>query len=193
MSIATTWYLETKGFEAWAYIDNFLSADECEKVKEIANKHVKEQALIDSGLNTEIRKNTVAFLNSAVKDDQWIYRKITDAINSMNKTFWNFDLDYIEVLQYTEYNNTGDKYKAHLDIGKDYIHYRKLSFTILLDDPSTYEGGNFLIHTRSEGESTHKKQGTIIAFPSFILHEVTPIIKGSRSSLVGWVCGPAFK
>lgn len=193
MSIATTWYLETKTFEPWAYIENFLSLDECTEVKKIAEEHLKEEALIDAGLVTDIRKNKVSFFNAANPEYQWLYRKITDAINSMNDKFWKFDLDYIETLQYTEYGELGDKYKAHLDMGKDYIHYRKLSFSILLDDPKDYKGGDFQIYTKSEPESTLRSQGTLIAFPSFILHEVTPIEQGSRSSLVGWVCGNQFK
>jgi PKHD-type hydroxylase len=38
-----------------------------------------------------------------------------------------------------------------------------------------------------------KEQGTIIAFPSYILHEVTPITKGKRYSLEGWITGKPFK
>ena len=193
MSTATTWYLESKTFETWAYIENFLDDDECIKVKEIAEDHIKEQAKIESGVVPEIRKNSVAFFNSGNPDYQWLYRKITDAVNSINKKFWDFDLEYIETLQYTEYGNIGDKYEAHLDIGHDYIHYRKLSFSILLDDPKDYEGGDFLIHSKGNPDVALKGKGTIIVFPSFMLHEVTPITTGSRASLVGWVCGPKFR
>jgi len=33
----------------------------------------------------------------------------------------------------------------------------------------------------------------MIFFPSYTLHEVTPVTKGTRYTLVGWVHGPAFK
>jgi predicted 2-oxoglutarate/Fe(II)-dependent dioxygenase YbiX len=38
-----------------------------------------------------------------------------------------------------------------------------------------------------------KEQGTLIAFPSFMLHEVSPIKKGTRYSLVAWITGENFK
>ena len=38
-----------------------------------------------------------------------------------------------------------------------------------------------------------KAQGTLILFPSFILHEVTPVTKGERNSLVSWITGKPFK
>jgi len=193
MTISSTWYLENKKFETWAYIDNFLTKEECEKIKEISTKYSKIDGKVETGIKKDIRQSEICFFNSSVEEEQWIYRKLTDAINTVNKTFWEFDLDYIETLQYTEYNQVGHRYKAHLDVANNFIHYRKLSFTVQLDDPNSYEGGDFVVFTSETPQHTLKSQGSLIIFPSFILHEVTPIENGSRSSLVGWVCGPSFK
>jgi PKHD-type hydroxylase len=38
-----------------------------------------------------------------------------------------------------------------------------------------------------------KEQGKLIAFPSYTLHEVKPVTKGERYSLVAWITGPQFK
>lgn len=38
-----------------------------------------------------------------------------------------------------------------------------------------------------------KELGTIIIFPSFVYHQVTPITKGTRKSLVNWSLGFPFK
>ena len=38
-----------------------------------------------------------------------------------------------------------------------------------------------------------KEQGTLTAFPSYVLHEVTPLTKGTRYSLVAWIGGKDFK
>ncbi|WP_299006958.1 hypothetical protein [uncultured Tenacibaculum sp.] len=37
-----------------------------------------------------------------------------------------------------------------------------------------------------------REKGTIIVFPSFMMHCVTPITKGVRKSIVGWVAGPPY-
>ena len=76
---------------------------------------------------------------------------------------------------------------------------RKLSVTINLNKPGDYEGGNlkFDFGPHTEGERYHecteiRPQGSIIVFPSFIAHQVTPITKGTRYSLVLWSLGQPF-
>jgi len=77
---------------------------------------------------------------------------------------------------------------------------RKLSVTINLSEDNSYEGGNlkFDYGPHSEGERYHecneiRPRGSIIVFPSHIYHQVTPITKGTRYSLVLWSCGRPFK
>ena len=63
----------------------------------------------------------------------------------------------------------------------------------LLTDPETdYTGGNFEINTGGNSEIVPFPKGRIIAFPSFILHRVTPVTSGTRKSIVIWVTGPKF-
>lgn len=77
---------------------------------------------------------------------------------------------------------------------------RKLSATINLNEPGEYEGGNlkFDFGPHSKTERYHeceeiRPQGSIIVFPSFIYHQVTPVTKGTRYSLVFWLLGRPFK
>ena len=77
---------------------------------------------------------------------------------------------------------------------------RKISLTLQLNDPAEYEGGNlkFDFGHHSEGEQFHecteiRDQGSIIVFPSFVDHCVTPIISGTRYSLVLWTLGRPFR
>jgi len=77
---------------------------------------------------------------------------------------------------------------------------RKISVTINLNKPGEYEGGNLKFdygpHFKGERykECTEiRPQGSIIVFPSYIHHQVTPITKGTRYSLVLWNLGNPFK
>lgn len=77
---------------------------------------------------------------------------------------------------------------------------RKISLTINLNAPGEYEGGNLMFDfgPNCEGERYHeckeiRPQGSIIVFPSFLDHCVTPIEKGTRYSLVLWVLGRPFR
>jgi len=197
----SSWYLKRHHSESWGFIDNLFTAEECEKVKALAASLTVEKAtvgsVIESGsqtLNLEIRKNTLSWLNSNDPEAAWIYQRLTDAVNTINAQFWEYRLDYIEVLQYTIYNQLDDHYHGHVDMMLSGLHHRKLSFSLQLDDPATYEGCDLETSDGSETWiSTIRKQGTFIAFPSWLRHRVTPLRSGTRHSVVGWVCGPKFK
>lgn len=77
---------------------------------------------------------------------------------------------------------------------------RKLSLTINLNMPGEYEGGNlkFDFGPHAPGNRFHecveiRPQGSIIIFPSYLYHQVTPVTKGTRYSLVLWTLGQPFK
>jgi len=38
-----------------------------------------------------------------------------------------------------------------------------------------------------------RAQGTAVAFPSYLAHQVSPVTRGLRHSLVAWAYGPAFR
>ena len=69
---------------------------------------------------------------------------------------------------------------------------RKLSFSILFSDPEEFEGGDLIIHHRMNGQAIKLQKNQAVFFPSFMPHSVTPVTKGVRKSIVGWVVGPDF-
>lgn len=77
---------------------------------------------------------------------------------------------------------------------------RKISVTINISPPDTYDGGllKFDFGPHSTGERYHlceeiKPRGSIIVFPSFMHHQVTPVTRGTRYSLVLWSLGKPFR
>ena len=92
--------------------------------------------------------------------------------------------------------NTGTIMREHVDhIHTIFDGQRKgiPSITILGGLNDDYEGGELLLHTGENPERPMKKQGMGVFFPGYTLHEVTPVTKGKRYSLVAWVMGPKFK
>ena len=77
---------------------------------------------------------------------------------------------------------------------------RKLSVTVNLTNPKHYKGGDlkFDLGPHAGGKRYHlckeiRPRGSIIVFPSFIHHQVTPVTQGTRYSLVIWNLGKMFK
>ena len=87
---------------------------------------------------------------------------------------------------------------SHTQNSKYFYKVRKLSVTINLTDPSTYDGGDLMFDLgENDGgkitASEAREQGSVIVFPSFLYHCVSPITKGTRYSLVNWALGRPFK
>jgi len=146
-----------------------------------------------STANDEIRKSKIKWLHHDDKS-AWVYDKIRDLSIQANNSIWKFNLHTIlDSIQYTEYYEDGGHYGWHTDIGPGSISHRKISVTIQLSDPSEYEGGDFDLWCGGEFMTAPKKKGSVILFPSFTMHRVTPVTKGVRRSLVLWVGGEAYK
>lgn len=181
--------------ENWSFALNVFSKEECEKIIELGNslslvRAVTQGEALDSAPN--IRKSNVAWIAPS-EQSEWIFRKLTDLVNSANDNFFRFDLwGFGEGLQFTKYEAPDGKYDQHID--KLYSQVvRKLSVVIQLTDPSEYEGGDLSLYTGSNPTQMQKGIGNACLFPSYILHQVSPVTKGTRYSLVAWVTGPQFK
>ena len=125
----------------------------------------------------------------------WVFEKLSHVVSALNAEFYRFDLTgFAESLQLTNYDHS-DKgmYGWHQDYGAIRKPSRKLSLVLQLTDPSSYEGGNLQILTKADPVNMRKERGLIVVFPSYVLHQVTPVTQGTRQSLVTWVAGPAFK
>ena len=208
-TIQNVWYLKDLFFEknkgTVLEFPNFLNDDEINFIINKADNIVEQGEVYDGDAqgnitNEEYRNSPVSFLNPDDKEVSHIFRKLTDIILDINAKHYDFTLQFIEPLQYTKYIGNNSKpgfYGKHTDGSgfKTGFVDRKLSFSILLCDPNNYEGGDLIAYTGTdtEGYIPKMKKGTIVFFPSALTHEVTPVTKGERISLVGWINGPEFK
>lgn len=157
----------------------------------------------NSGVVKRIRESNIKWIVWE-KDSEWLFKKIIKCINQVNLDNYGYILKFVENFQFTEYNSKQNSfYSKHVDQKnkydiKSFLDIRKLSFTIQLSDFCDYEGGDLRFYIGKKSIYTNKEEyvvakknkGSITFFPSDILHEVTPVTKGTRYSLVSWVQGP---
>ena len=62
-----------------------------------------------------------------------------------------------------------------------------VSGTVWIADPSTYEGGELVIHLGSEAVSVKGEPGAMVVYPSTTLHEVKPVTSGQRLVLITFI------
>ena len=184
------------------YWDDLFPEADLQKMDEYCKLHGTKQSQISTLSGADIDnsvRNSEVNLHSISKDNQWLFDRLLAVTSLINDTFYNFDLFGFDHFQYTEYNGVGTKYDYHTDmifgdhnpVGMEVP--RKLSFSLILSDSSEYEGGDFELLYTGLPEKLEQKRGRILAFPSYMLHRVTPIINGSRRSIVFWALGPKFK
>jgi PKHD-type hydroxylase len=143
-------------------------------------------------LDSSIRRSQVSWLDNN-PNTKWVFERLAHVTSQLNSDYFSFDLTgFGEQLQLTNYDQSENgMYGWHQDYGTGIS--RKLSLSVQLADPSEYEGGNLQVMTTGNPVNIRKQRGLIAAFPSYVLHQVTPVTQGSRQSLVAWVSGPAFK
>ena len=114
---------------------------------------------------------------------------------------YGFDIDgMIELPTLMRYQSSeihpkgkSGKYDWHMDIGEGTTALRKLSYSILLN-AGEYEGGELEFHIGRDTHSPFSSEiGNMILFPSYLVHKITPVTKGVRYAMVGWVHGNSFK
>ncbi len=84
----------------------------------------------------------------------------------------------------------GMEYGSHIDdavMGSDRGFRTDISFTIFLNEPDSYEGGELVMNS-SVGEQKFKlAAGSVIVYPSTTLHRVAPVTSGVRQVIVSWL------
>ncbi len=179
----------------------------CEKIINLGKEKKLEKAKIDDQKKAAPktkRDSKIIWLN-----DQWIYDLIQPYLNEANKAaMWNFNIDWNESLQFTVYKK-GQHYTWHPDQSvnpynnKKDLNFdgkiRKISMSLNLSDPSEYKGGELNFCWKDKNmkdvivkDKEFKQQGSLIFFPSFVWHKISPVTSGTRYSLVMWSIGKPF-
>ena len=145
-----------------------------------------------SGVDPKKRITTISWI--PFKEMPEMYRDIEATMLKANNNHFGFEgMRLTEPGQFTHYP-AGGFYEWHMDndvLGKHQPPVRKISMTLLLSNPSTFEGGE--LEFMDDKKSVKLQQGQAIFFASWLRHRVKPVTKGERKSLVMWFGGPPFK
>lgn len=158
--------------------------------------------------------------HSWIPETHWIAGFVMHYANVVNDKNYRYDLTGLDSHQlqygiygvgghYTWHNDYGiancqeyessRRHGVHQDAANNFVvssseTVRKLSFSLQLTEASEYEGGDLeIVGVNGEVQKMQKEFGTIIFFDSRVIHRVTPVTKGERRSIVGWVVGPRWR
>ena len=199
-----------------ATLPNLFTEDECNQIINTAlNDWDQRESMIQRDKDGKIEqnfeedldyRNTTLFIPN--KPDEWLFGKILGAIQTFNnsKEGYGFDVHGLaeppNVMRYQapDIHPKGKpgRYDWHMDVGPGPVpSMRKISYSVLLN-PGEYEGGELCFHVGRNtdpypGQTSKEAMGNVVMFPSYMVHRVTPMVKGTRYAVVGWAHGNSFK
>lgn len=184
----------TEPLNYWFFAD-VLSKDACQKIIDGVEKVNATKAEIGSGpfgeVNLQIRD-----VNRTPLD---VYKGIGATLAGMgmcaNQQAWGFNITHTNQCEFLRYDKDGH-YVSHVDNFATRAllkspENRKLTVLAFLNDD--FEGGQLYLQNHANKIYPPQKQGTVLVFPSFLMHGVEPVTSGVRRSIVTWLVGPAFK
>lgn len=190
-------YRNDVNFNNYYWFQTGFTAEELKEIESMTSDLTFEQAGIgendSSRVELEYRKSNIKW---CPQNDRWwwVYEKLHDMIVEANEAMWKFELTSMrEQIQYTEYYEGGGQYDWHMDCGIGIQNSRKISVTVQLSHPDEYEGGDLEFMLGAGHIKAPRAQGAAVIFPSFFLHRVTPVTKGTRKSFVLWVGGEPYR
>lgn len=162
---------------------------------------LREGGLFNNESNYSERKVKLSFIDRKDHINSWIFDKMNTLIGYYNDNNFGFDLTGYDYMQYAEYTpSCHQNYHMDMNFALDTTHLsdtlRKLTVVLLLNEPGVdFTGGDFVLNLSSQerAERMPLRKGSVVLFPSFLIHRVMPVESGLRKTLVVWPIGPKFR
>ncbi|MDB9525942.1 Fe2+-dependent dioxygenase [Oscillatoria sp. CS-180] len=170
-------------------IGNVLTADELAHITEKLNAAKFIDGKTTAGWHARLVKN-----NTQLPKGSPVLEEVRSLINTALNRNRLFQMaarpKRIHPLLISRYD-MGMAYGTHTDDAlmnrQNQVMRSDLSFTLFLNSPDTYEGGELVIET-AQGEQDYKlPSGAMIVYPSSTLHRVETVTSGVRLAAISWI------
>jgi SM-20-related protein len=186
-------------------VQGFLSADDCRQLREeIAEANISAATIREEGSEYGVdegkRKTRWAEVSPEVSG--LVVDRLTGLMPEVARQL-GVELSGVQNPQFLMYRE-GDFFRRHRDSNPEadaakFARERQVSAVVFLNGessepaPDSYEGGALTLYGLMEdrdgssiGLPVTGQTGSLIAFPSDMVHEVTPVSRGERYTVVTW-------
>jgi predicted 2-oxoglutarate/Fe(II)-dependent dioxygenase YbiX len=180
------------GFEYW-FFENSLAAEDCQSIiDQIDSRFAGDEAKVNAGQDEVVNKSIRDVKRVSLPTFQGVGAMLVGAGLAANSQAWNFSVTHANQCDYLKYDANGH-YQSHIDTSIDPYQKETRKLTVLAFLNDDFEGGKLYLQVGSKKTYPPQKKGTILVFPSFLVHGVEPVTKGNRRSIVTWLVGPWFR
>jgi len=182
---------------AWIFARGILTRAECDR---LVRRYERQRwsgarVLTESGeeaIDRSVRSAAVKTVRRAAWNGA-ILRRLDAVLADLNRRLYGFRMaTRVESLQLVRYRR-GDHVQWHMDVASGERSRRKLGMVVQLTSGDEYEGGRLELFGGPDKATAPREVGSLIVFPSYVLHRVTPVTRGVRRCLLGWTVGPRFR
>lgn len=169
-------------------IPNLLTPEELTEITTTLAEAEFVDGKLTAGWHAKLVKNNQQ-LKQGTTQVKKLKEKVVTALNRNALFQTAIHPKAIHSLIFSRYQ-VGMSYDRHVDnafMGSSTIYRSDVSFTLFLQSPSTYRGGELVIEGADDEKAYRLEAGTAIVYPSTTLHRVEEVTKGTRLVAVGWV------
>lgn len=176
--------------------EKIFSEEECQRIIDLAQEGALQQGKTWNGKSYAVdveRRSVKTVYIGRTAANRWVFDRMDQYFQTVAAVLGIDVAETREDLKLMFYN-AGDHFNAwHMDVGPNHATARKISMSVELSPAGSYEGGLLEIMPDALAPALKVGQGGGIAFPSFRVHRVTPVVSGKRVSLVNWISGPPYR
>ena len=168
-------------------IPDVLTKEQLNSIQTRLEKAEFVEGKLTAGWHAKLVKN-----NQQLKSGTSLLKELTNEVEQVVKENLLFKIAVrprrIHSLLFSRYEE-GMSYGTHTDnafMGSS-LFRSDVSFTLFLNSPNEYEGGELVIESADDEKAYKLEAGRMIVYPSSTLHRVNTVTKGTRIVVVGWV------
>ena len=192
LSLGLSKTIEQRILTNCAVFENHLSHDFCNNlIKTYSQDNIPKEQPYIGGDNYTVDKEVRDVERVCLPQNVGIGATLTSTGLNANQYWWQYHITHSNQTELLIYKPEGH-YTQHVDTFHSHSEEtRKLTCLAFLNDD--YEGGKFFINADGNVFYPPQSKGTVLVFPSYMIHGVEPVTKGTRYSAVTWLVGPYFK
>jgi predicted 2-oxoglutarate/Fe(II)-dependent dioxygenase YbiX len=159
-------------------VENVLSPELLAEVLQFYKDNIHKSQLHDTNSKNRLH------VHPDIELERKIDNKLSRALFPEIRKIFYLDVKYRELYKICSYNaETSGRFHAHRDTPHPFQH-RKFGLSLLLNDD--YDGGELLLPEYNI--KLKPKANTAIIFPGICTHQVAEVIKGSRQTIISFLC-----
>ncbi|AFY38759.1 PKHD-type hydroxylase ybiX [[Leptolyngbya] sp. PCC 7376] len=166
-------------------IPQILTSEELEDIRLVLGAAEFVDGKLTAGWHAKLVKNNQQLTTKSPQADS-LKKQVKKAFNDHPLVQSAIRPKSIHTMLFSRYE-TGMSYGRHTDNALMGSRRSDVSFTLFLNEPDQYEGGELVIESADAEKAYKLPAGSAIAYPSTSLHRVDPVISGTRLVAVGWI------